>query len=727
MANAIRMTAAQSTGPLKGTVVRYISQPRDDGWAILAIRTPKGQAKICGKGLGGLKPGQVIEASGKWSSHPRYGEQFQANDVREIVPEDGAGLIRWLVQTGIPGVGEATARKLVALFGENTIARIAAGDDRAKELLGQRFADAQQTMVQNQAEAAFGPKLAEHDIGPALRAKIFKKYGLETAKQIEEDPYRLISDIDGIAFATADRIAQANGVNERSRSRLVAAAIDSLRTAANDGHTAVDCETLRRAVTWRTNVNGPLIDALLNDLDCWQAVATVVVDKNGNEMSGWALRYLDQAEATIAEKVLDKIETPARLSRARAEHYVARAEALLAPKTLNAEQREGAIQALSRRFSILTGGPGTGKTFTLNVICVAWRLAARDGLVGENIENGAPTGKASQRMRESTGINSSTVHRLLGVDSDTGGFIHDENNPLEADFIAIDESSMKDVPLAASFMRAWGDAHVILIGDADQLASVGPGRVLGDLIDSGVVPVTRLIEIRRQAEGSAIAAGAQSIREGRLPVMEVGTDLMFIECEDNAKVAEMVGTLHAAYLADGEDVQVLTPGHQSEVGTAALNQMLQEAAGNGGAAVRIGGGATARAGDKVIQTANDHGAHVYNGDSGTVAKVGETETIVHLSDRKLKMTGDALRKLELAYALSVHKSQGSEYDVVIMPLTVSHWSLLRRTLFYTGLTRAKKTCIVLGSRRALRQAIGNDDARARTTTLVRRLINMKAA
>lgn len=713
---------------IQGRVERYISQPRDGGFAILSIALPGGtRVKICGKGLAGLSSGQDIEVTGRWTTHARFGKQFVAQDVKTIVPEEGEGLVQWMLDGGIPGISAPIASALVELFADETISHIAAGDPRAMALLGNLAEDAQTIMVANRTEAALGAMLAGYDIGPTLRSKIFKHYGLQTAKCIEDDPYLIVGDVEGVDFASVDKMAKATGIDLLSRSRLVAAAIDALRSASNDGHTALDNDTLEKMVSSRTGVTGALIHALLDDIDHDTVVATMATGEDGTMRDGWALRSLDRAENTIAQNVLDKVDTPSIITVADAVKYVDVAERMIGI-TLNTEQRAAAVMALSQSFSICTGGPGTGKTTVLRVICQAWRLAAADGWVRGEIKLGAPTGKAAQRMKESTGIDAGTLHRLLEVDGDGGGFKRDEAMPIEAGFITIDEASMKDAPLAAAFTRGWGDANVLLLGDPKQLASVGPGRVLGDMIESGVIPVTMLVQVRRQADGSAIAEGAKAIREGRVPEMVDGSDFMFVDCEDVSGVAEKVAELHAQYIARGMDVQVLTPGHQTETGTIALNTRLQSESGNEGPEVKISGGAKARSGDKIMQIVNDSDTSVFNGDAGRMLSVDGDgkEAVIKLGEREVAVSGEALRRLTLAYALTVHKSQGSEYQVVIMPVTTSHWMMLKRSLIYTGLTRAKQICIMVGSRKALKQAIENDDGRSRITTLKTRLRMMAA-
>jgi len=388
---------------------------------------------------------------------------------------------------------------------------------------------------------------------------------------------------------------------------------------------------------------------------------------------------------------------------------------------LNVEQRQAAIQALVCPISIMTGGPGTGKTTTLRVIVAAWRLVMHLHprlQRGRTITLGSPTGKAAKRMAEVTGIAAQTFHRMLEADPQAGGFRRGRRNPLPAGLLAFDEVSMADVSLFGAVAQAWGSSSVLLVGDPDQLESVGAGKVFADLITSGEVPTVHLVEVRRQEEGSAIALGAAAVRVGQAPVTTAmnHSDLVFIEQNDAETMAAQIARLSRDLEGD---VQVLCPGHKDLIGTLEMNRRLQAMAGNDGPSACIARGAVARKGDKVIQTDNDYDRDVFNGDTGVVSEVspdGSGLTVV-MGKETHAYSGEKLKQLELAYALTVHKSQGSEYQTVIIPLHQAHYGLLKRTILYTAMTRAKRLCIVIGSRKAFARALANDESSRRQTTL----------
>ena len=705
---------SQQMSTIEGRV-RSVIFSKDD-FHILGIENDKGH-RITIKGgdaLQGLEVGEQARFVGKIMADKKYGQQMQVADVHRVVPQTADGLIRWLDQVGIKGVGLATARKLVAFYGSRTVEAVMAREEGAVRLLGSKIDTAIERLAEVKAEEKFGPLLAQHEIGPALRRKIYKLYGMQTEEVVTKDPYRVIAEVPGVAFTTADKIAKATGLTNYSESRVRAAIVDTLRTAAQNGHTALTLAEVATQVFERTKIESRTVFAIASTLE-QKGVETVELDGK----PALALAYLARAERTIAERILAKLDEEPGVDYPIAQQCVLQAEQELGVE-LNAEQRQGAIQALICPLSIITGGPGTGKTTTLKVIVRAWKLLARvsPAFAGRApIMLASPTGKASKRMTEVTGIQAKTFHRLLEIDRD-GRFKRNSKNPLERGLLACDEVSMSDVQIFSSLAQAWGKSNILLVGDMDQLESVGAGRVFADIIESEEVPVARLIEVRRQAKGSAIALGASAVREGKAPVTTSfgGSDLVFIEENDAEKIAARVAALSKQIK---DDVQVLCPGHKDEIGTIAMNRRLQAVAGTSGAEIRISRGQVAYKGDKVIQTDNDYDRNVYNGDTGIITDIvgSGAHASVQMGDDSVLYEDDNYDQLELAYALSVHKSQGSEYDTVIIPLHQAHWALLKRTILYTAMTRAKKQCIIIGSRRAFARALANDEGSKRRTML----------
>jgi exodeoxyribonuclease V alpha subunit len=700
---------------IQGRVRSVIYQSPNNPFRILGIDCADGRHTVKGReALQGLEVGEEALFSGRMVRDQRYGDQLEVADVRKIVPETADGLVRWLVQVGMKGIGEITARKLVAFYGSRTVDAVLDREEGARRLLGPQLDAAVESLLPHRAEERFGKMLGDHGIAPDLRKRIYETYGMQTEEIVRTDPYRVIAEIEGIGFDTADRIARAGGLTGIPPSRISAAIVDTLRQAAQDGHTALPFKELALLVQERAQIPTRMT---LSVLDTFDAPGIEAVDLNGNP--ALALSSLARAERLIADRVLDKLDEEPGVGMDMAREAVAEAELQLG-LTLNPEQRQAAVHALVCPISIMTGGPGTGKTTTLRAIVAAWNILMRsrpDLKRGRAITLGSPTGKAAKRMSEVTGIGAQTFHRLLETDP-SGGFRRGRRNPLDAGLLACDEVSMADVLIFASVAQAWGTSNVLLVGDPDQLESVGAGRVFADLIACGEVPTTHLVEVRRQEKGSAIALGASEVKHGRAPVTTpMGqSDLVFVEQEDAATIAAHVGRLFATLEGD---VQVLCPGHKSEIGTLEMNRRLQAVAAKDGPEVRISRGAVARKGDKVIQTDNDYDRDVFNGDTGTVCDVGADgrSAVVAMGGDLHPYSESQLGQLELAYALTVHKSQGSEYDVVVIPLHTAHYGLLKRTILYTAMTRAKKQCIIIGSRRAFARALANDEGSRRHTTL----------
>jgi len=715
MSQAVRKTnqSAPATVTHTGKVERYISGPTADGFAILSLRLKDGgKMSVKAKGvLVGFGIGDMLEVTGRMTTHPRFGNQLQAYDARTVCePLDSAGaLAKWISEAGIEGIGKARAAVIADRLGSDAVERIVRGDPLARELLGKRYETVRTALTARYGEAKFGPMLTQLGIGRQTRIKIYETFGTETGRIIEKDPYRLIMDVEGIAFRTADEIAARSGMSAESEYRIMAAARDVLRQAEDEGHSWMPLDRIVQQTASLTDLPIALIARAFDQGPCGGAMEVAVAG-----VRGWALQKLARKEQDIARAILAKLSLDKLATREEAEELVDRIQSEVGIE-LNHLQREAAIMAVIEPLCVITGGPGRGKTTVLDIIVRCWKE------LGRTIDLGSPTGKAAQRMHEKTGVRAQTIHRLLG--SHEGRFTHNEENPLKADAIAIDETSMLDIYLGGAFSRAWSDAQVLFIGDARQIASVGPGRVFGDLVAAGNVPTIELTENRRQAEGSAIAAGADAICAGRMP--EWGDDLIFIEKRENEDIAKEVERIYLRETSKGNSVQILTPGHATEAGTAALNARLAIESQEDDPMVRLAGGAPAHVGDEVIQMENCDSRDVFNGDVGRIVAISGTgkdlvatvEMETPSGPRRLDYSSGQLGELSLAWALTVHKAQGSEYDVVIMPMTTSHWKLLRRTLFNTGITRAKVRCYVVGQKRAIRQAVSFDDGNLRQTRL----------
>lgn len=707
--SAVAQGAHQLPTVVQGRIERFLAGPKPDGFAIARIKTRSGSLTIKARSaLANFAIGDAIEISGHESVHPRFGKQIDATAAK-VADQSLDGLATWFAQAGFEGIGAKRASDIAETLGSDAIVRIKAGEPSAREALGKRYSQVRKAICDNFEEAKAGIVLAGFGVGKETRDKIFKAFGPETGDIIENDPYRLISEVNGVAFTTADNIARAAGMSTDSEPRIIAAAIDTLANASKDGKTWLPMSEVIAGATERTGLKLRAVARCI-DAAAPADIRLVTVGKGEDQRRGWALDKIASREEAIARMVKAKLRQPKRYNRLAAADLVSKHSSAIGI-VLNERQFEAAVMAIVEPFAIITGFPGTGKTTVLQVITRCWKD------LGREMKLASPTGKAAQRMNEATKIEAETIHRLLGVEE--GHFVHGAQNPIEADSIAIDEASMLDVFLCCSLLNATMASQMLLIGDADQLLSVDPGRVFGDMVDVDAIPTIRLTEVRRQAKGSAIATGAEAIRRGEMP--EWGGDLEFLEINDPAEVAKTVAALHAGFASAGYSVQVLTPGHGSETGTSALNGSLAPAFEEDEPAAIVAGGLV-RVGDKVIQTRNDAERNVFNGDSGRVVSVSETGKSVTVlfsgaKDIELSFSGRQLADITPAWALTVHKAQGSEYDVVILPMTTSHWTLLRRNMLNTGVTRAKTHCVVVGQTRAIHQALSRDDNSERLSRL----------
>lgn len=700
-----------------------------------------GEARVVGD-LAGAKPGEHIRCFGHWVNDARYGRQFRVATFQPVLPSSPVGMERYLASAGIKGIGKKMATRIVSAFGADTFEVLQSSPGRLLEVdgLGRARAHAlADAFAQQRAAREVMVFLHGHGLGPALARKICKAYGERAITLVRENPYRLARDVQGIGFRTADRLGRSLGYDARSPERAAAATLHVLETASDDGHLFLPLTEVAQRCA-KLEVDGDVVPPAVQRL-CEAGEIIVEGAPDDAQASVYLPRY-HRAELQAADRLERLLHTPGPALYARADDAIASFESRTG-LVLSPGQRAAISRALESKVFVLTGGPGTGKTTIISALIV---LTQGRGL---KVELCAPTGRAAKRLEEASGQQARTLHRLLEFNPRSGGFLRGPDNLLQVDTVIVDESSMIDLPLFNSLLRAMpASARLVLVGDVDQLPSVGAGDVLRDVIASGVVPVARLSEIFRQAGGSAIVQNAHRINRGELPNLEEGADSDFfhIDRSDGQSAAETILTLVQKHIPRRfnfhplKDVQVLAPMYKGAAGVERLNLILQAALNPrpGQSATQTAeelllGAAdavepkrrldTLRVGDKVIQTRNNYQKEVFNGDVGLVSEIDHEETlvVVEFEGRAVEYEGEAVEELQLAYALSVHKSQGSEYPVVILSLSKEHFPMLQRNLLYTAVTRGKRLVVVVGARRALELAVQNAKTRERHSKLAERV------
>lgn len=712
---------------LKGAVESVIFESGDGRFSVFRLHI-EGRRGAVTATLPAAAPavGQEVFLGGAWVQHPRFGEQFKAENIQLTMPATALGIERFLASGLIEGIGPAMAHRIVALFGEAALDVMENAPHRLKEVDGIGEKTAKKIAASYRAQSELRDImlwLETRGVSGALAARIYKQYGSFAIDVLARDPYRLAREVPGIGFTTADRIARAADIPADDPARVSAGVDFTLFSIAADGHCCIPAPLL---VERGAKLLGVPSEAVRSAVREGLAAERLYAASVGAETFVYPA-HLYRAECEVAESL--------RYLQKRAEVLsVEEPEALAADweaesgLTLAEGQRCAVAAALRHGIFVLTGGPGTGKTTVVRgMIAVLEKL----GLV---IRLGAPTGRAAKRLSEATGRPAATVHRLLeaqgAVDETGAAFARDADAPIEADAIILDEVSMMDVVLMAHFLAAVPPGcHVILVGDADQLPSVGPGAVLKEILRSAAVPSLRLTEIFRQAEESVIVRNAHAINAGRLPTCAMGSAFEFRETATEEETAAAIVRLCAEELPRAgwevwREVQVLSPMHRQSAGVDNLNRLLQAALNppEAGRAERSGGWFTYRVGDKVMQTKNNYPKKVFNGDMGRITGIDEEKLrVVFEGGLTVDYAANELGELAPAYAMSVHKSQGSEYPVILLPLLPGHRILLQRNLLYTAVTRAKERVILLGSRAALLTAVENDRPRRRYTLLAERL------
>jgi exodeoxyribonuclease V alpha subunit len=724
---------------LRGVVERITYQNPENGYVVARLVPERGGPEaeaardeqrlvtIIGN-MADLAPGEAVVLQGWWVNDAKHGWQFKVVDYRTTLPATTQGLKRYLGSGLIKGIGPVMAGRIVERFAEYTIETIDETPERLTEVAGIgpiRAAKIASTWMEQRHIREVMAALQSYGLSTSLAVRIYKRFADDSARVIAQEPYRLAREVWGIGFKTADKIAQAVGIAADAPARLQAGALHALGAAGDQGHTILpQADLLQEAVALLAAPEGAISDAIAALLESGDLVAGV---QTGEVEPLLALAPFARAESGLATR-LSELAGRAGNSRACALFASVDWDAALGwlrdrhGLTLAPEQEAGVKMALTSPLSILTGGPGTGKTHTLRAILTLARAKGLRCLLA------APTGRAAKRMEEATGLPAATLHRLLEL-RPGGKAGKDPEHPLEADLVVVDEVSMLDVLLANQLVKAVAPgSHLLLVGDPDQLPSVGAGNVLADLLGADRFPVTRLERIFRQGEGSGIAHNARRINAGHLPQFGGAiADCFFLPAEDPAMAAQLVvdlvaRRLPARYGFRPGEVQVLSPLHRGEAGVGALNLLLQERLNppaEGKPELR-GGGRAYRPGDRVLQLKNDYDLGVFNGDLGMVRAIDqeEQELVLLLDDgREVHYPSASLFALTHAYAISVHKAQGAEFPAVVIPLLTSHAALLGRTLLYTALTRARRLVVLVGQAKALHLAVRDWRTTPRHTAL----------
>jgi exodeoxyribonuclease V alpha subunit len=732
---------------LSGSVERITFYNPENGYTVLRLRpevrgrqhlpglTSEGLVTVVGN-LPELSPGEHLRLQGLWDTHPKHGQQFKAEVCEQVLPSTVAGIESYLGSGMVKGIGPKLAGRIVARFQEGTFDVIETQPERLLEVPGigqdrtHKIVTAWDEQKQVKEIMLF---LHSHGVSTNLAVKIYKTYGDSALQTVQEDPYQLERDIYGVGFKTADRIAQALGLAPDHPSRVEAGIVFALNELIEEGHVYAPRDMLVKRATELLGVSADLIPPGLERLAQAERIHPELVPLPGKVKEpartvaeapsayGSPVIYLSPlyfGEKGVAERVK-------ALVRANATDLSGDLDPLPI-KGLSEEQVAAVRMALAHPVSVLTGGPGTGKTTCLKAL-----IASLDAQ-GGRYALASPTGRAAKRLAEATGHPASTIHRLLEF-SPVDGFKRDESNPLDADFLVVDEASMLDLLLANHLLKAVPQgAHVLFVGDVDQLPSVGAGDVLRDLIASDIAPVARLTTIFRQAAGSGIITNAHRINQGQMPVFSKdGGDFYLFPAEEAAEAANWAVEVVTARIPGKfgfdalADIQVLSPVYRGPAGVTALNERLQEKLNppTRDKPERRLYGATFRAGDKVMQTRNNYDKDVYNGDIGFIKRIDlvEQNLDVDFDGRIAQYDWSEADELTLAYAVSVHKAQGSEFPVMVMPVVTQHYMMLQRNLLYTAVTRARSLCVLTGSRRAIAMAVRNNKTRQRYTALDWRL------
>jgi exodeoxyribonuclease V alpha subunit len=725
---------------LTGIIERVTFHNPDTGFAVLRVqaRGRRGLVTVVGQ-MPSAVVGEYIHASGEWIQDRVHGEQFKAAELRCTPPHTVEGIEKYLGSGLVKGIGPHFAKKIVAVFGERTLQIIDESPAFLKEVKGvgiKRIQRIRESWQEQKAVRDIMVFLQSHGVGTGRAVRIYKTYGDKAVELVRGNPYRLATDVWGFGFKTADELAEKLGIDRASPLRARAALRFVLQESSQEGHVGVPEEAVVRRTADLTSIAEEVVRAAVES----ERQSGDLVREPGGDEPWLYLKPLFMAELGVARALCKLRQGRHPLPALDLDAALAWIEKKMGLQ-LATTQIEALRAATREKVLIVTGGPGTGKTTIVRGILEMF--AARQ----QRVALCAPTGRAAKRLSETTGREAKTIHRLLEFDPAFGGFKRDATQPLDLDLLVVDETSMVDVVLMYQLLRAVpSHACVVFVGDVDQLPSVGPGMVLADLIASKTVPVARLTEIFRQAGQSWIVRAAHAIKHGDLPESApVGQgDFYFVEANNPDSILERIVAMvreriPARFGLDPlRDVQVLTPMNRSELGAQALNLRLQEVLNPSsipsphlGGEGRVRGnvpqvqrfGWTFRVGDKVMQTHNNYPKEVFNGDIGRIVAIDETEraVTVDFEGKVVEYDYGELDELNLSFAITVHKAQGSEYPAVVIPLHTQHYMMLQRNLLYTGVTRGKRLVALVGSRKALEMAVQRQDTNQRYSALRRRL------
>ena len=705
---------------LSGIVERITYSNEENGFTVIKIRSKGFSDLVTVVGnLAAVNVGAVLRVKGEWKYDSKYGKQFSAADYRETVPATIAGIEKYLGSGLIKGIGPVYARKIVKYFKEDTLRVIEESADYLLNVdgIGPKRVEMVKKAWQEQKEIKNVMLfLQSNGVSTAYAVKIFKTYGNESIGIVKNNPYRLADDIWGIGFKTADKIARQLGFDKNSYARCRSGILYVLNELANEGHCFAGREQLLAEASKILELDEGLIKSALEQMI---AEKSVIVD----EKDAIYLPPFYFSETGTAKRIKEILAGRRISSQENIEQILAELQRESDLK-YDRIQVEAIKSAVASKFMVLTGGPGTGKTTTILAIIRIFQK------MGGRVLLAAPTGRAAKRMSETTGMEAKTIHRLLEY-KPSEGYQKNTENPLKCDVLIIDEASMIDIILMYNLLKAVpNEAAVILVGDVDQLPSVGAGNVLKDIICSGIVNVVKLTTIFRQALGSNIITNAHRINKGQMPGLKGGrnSDFFFIEEEDPQKIAATIKLLCTKRLPGYykvnpiKDIQVLCPMQRGEIGTHNLNLLLQEGLNPGNTVIKYGG-AVFRLHDKVMQIKNNYDKNVFNGDIGIISKIDtEDKTLkIRFDGNEIDYDVTELDEVVLAYATTIHKSQGSEFKIVVAPFALQHYVMLQRNLLYTCVTRAKKVLVLVGTKKAIGIAVSNNSIRKRNTLLAQRL------